>query len=173
MSPRFPACLALLVLVVITVGADDNPESLFRCPDGTFIQTMSSDYDAKSADRSWQFTCSEVIGNPSEQTCKDWSGWSNKGQGLQNFACNGKYAIRGVKSKYDKDNKDRRYAFECCTIKKHKTKNCNWPDEWVNEAWENIDFSIEAGKVISGMYSVYDSGHTDRLFMMNVCDLKG
>ncbi|XP_068578100.1 hatching enzyme 1.2-like [Cebidichthys violaceus] len=96
--------------------------------------------------------------------------WDNKLSDTLSRTCPSGQAVSGITSLYNKDQKDRLWAFSCKNFKIQRT--CSWSSQ-VNNYWESMNFNCGDNKVISGAHSTYSVLYQDRKWRFQCCSSPG
>ncbi|XP_022295541.2 hemagglutinin/amebocyte aggregation factor-like [Crassostrea virginica] len=91
---------------------------LYTCPNGGYLNGVSSVHDNKKEDRRYRFRCCTPRSGYYHKNCK-WTGYVNNWDETFNYFVPSGYVIRGVNSIHDNKKEDRRFKFEICQIAKH------------------------------------------------------
>lgn len=139
----------------------------YTCPDGHLLKTFESNFYRE--DRLWHFDCYNDETVPLVN-CQ-WSGYVNRIGHNVNYKCGYDRVIAGIASNYSSHDRDRQWEFRCCELNANFIIHaCDYTGELTN-ATGTISYQAPTGYLVSGIYSVWDARHRDRVFQLDVCKL--
>ncbi|XP_045162366.2 dermatopontin-like [Mercenaria mercenaria] len=142
----------------------------FKCPNEyQHVSRVKSDHDNAAEDRTFDMNCTDVdkgVENLSV-TCA-WTDWQNDFDSLLAFECANNGYINGMKSFHDNNAEDRRWGFHCCELAGIHLFDCKLTD-WTNDWDHHQDYSLPAGYVMRGVFSIHDNSYEDRRYKYEIC----
>ncbi|XP_048767671.2 hemagglutinin/amebocyte aggregation factor-like [Ostrea edulis] len=97
---------------------DWDRDILYTCPDGGYLNGISSVHNNKKEDRRYRFRCCTPKGRYYHKFCR-WTGWVNNWDATFSYFVPRNYVIRGINSIHSNSKEDRRFKFEVCRVLKH------------------------------------------------------
>nr|XP_022293948.1 hemagglutinin/amebocyte aggregation factor-like isoform X1 [Crassostrea virginica] len=97
---------------------DFDAPVLYSCPNGGYINGISSYHHNHYEDRRYRFRCCVPYSRHCHRNCS-WTNWVNDWDSYFNYFVPSGYVIRSVHSIHDNHREDRRFQFEICQIVKH------------------------------------------------------
>ncbi|XP_059086893.1 hemagglutinin/amebocyte aggregation factor-like [Tigriopus californicus] len=158
---------ALMLIGLASAWSNNYDRQLyFECPDNESINNIKSVHNNHHEDRIWDFECrrsSLVL-----DSCS-WSGFANSYDDALSFQCqNGAGVVTGMKSDHDNHHEDRRWKIKCCKPRSTCYSECKLTP-YVNEYDRPLSYSVETGYYLTGMESVHDNHHEDRIWRYRYC----
>jgi len=135
------------------------------CPRDQWWYGMESMYSTRRDDRVFKMRCGGR--KDARQGNVEWHGWANDWDDEMIFNCPPNEAIAGMASTHDDRTEDRKFKFLCTKVDSpYEITTGSW-SEWVNEwqqwaGYPGRGCSIQAGNVITGVYSEHSNKKEDR-----------
>lgn len=138
------------------------------CPTGSSLSQWKSIHRNCQYDRIHHFKCTYGFCLVSSCACAWSTHYENDFDKPLTFTCPHNGVIAGVVSEYSATHRDRRFGFYCCHSNSYKAHTClRTPYE---NAWDgDLDYKVEPGKYLVGVYSHHDNQHEDRLWSFLYC----
>ncbi|XP_033726357.1 dermatopontin-like [Pecten maximus] len=137
----------------------------FSCGGNTSLHQLASSHDNRAEDRKWSFGC---LPSRNEVMNCVWSGYVNDFDGPVLYECPGDDFINGIRSVHDNGKEDRRWSFQCCSLRGHVRDKCHFTG-YVNQYDGPLSYTVPDDQLIHGTNSIHDNGPEDRIFAFEVC----
>ncbi|XP_046360165.2 uncharacterized protein LOC124137769 [Haliotis rufescens] len=161
--------LVLTVLCTCTRAWMTRLGSPFRviCPRGNSLVGLSSVHSSWAEDRIWDFRCAQT---DTTEEC-EWNTDVNEFDEPLLFQCGDNGAVRGISAYFSIENRDRRFSYLCCKIRNSFLTTCTFTD-FLNDFDGGLNFLAPIGQVINGFFSLHDNEREDRIWRVEVCEVR-
>ncbi|XP_046547115.1 uncharacterized protein LOC124257159 [Haliotis rubra] len=137
------------------------------CPSGNSLVALSSVHSSWAEDRIWDFRCAQT---DTTEEC-EWNTDVNELDEPMLFQCGDNGVVRGITSYFSPMNRDRRFSFLCCKIRDSFLTSCEFVD-FLNDYDGGLNFIAPPGQVIKGVFSLHDNEMEDRIWRVEVCEVR-
>merc|ERR1712121_87331 len=164
-STRTAKMWALLcTLVFLPVVASQLINKDIQCPKGQYIVKLSSTYNRKSKDRTWDGECG---GSGASVNCHATE-WMNEAKQDGFDMCHWESVVTGFRSRYNPKLKDREYQFTCCGVAPKSLTKCRTTSR-LNGLRGKVNFKVNGKWAPQGGVTIYNNKKKDRQWRMYIC----
>merc|ERR1712198_73180 len=181
-NPRMNIAVAFLVLACAWQQIDaatkylqetpfDDPWTR-SCGSGFIISRLTSIHDNHREDRRWSIT--RITPKFSLSAPKPFTDYVNEYDKELNFNCGTDEALVGIHSVHDNHREDRRFKFQCATIKKKSGQSirCD-PPQRANDWDDPLETTLPGSNYFfHGVKSVHSNSKEDRVWDFTRCRLR-